>query len=153
MKALKHKGLQRGEHMLICAINIFNKNGKGLLDEILLEKDFNWREMVILMVLENVPGATAIFLKKFLQTDKANVTKLIQGLEEKNYLLKKENEKDKRSKRIFLTPAGKEILPWLHESMNRWESLVYLGLSKEELSLYQSLNERILSNLIGGEVK
>lgn len=135
--------------MLICNINILNKNGKQLLDEELKQYGFNWREMVVLLVLEQAPGSIAMFLGKFLQTDKANLTKLLHELESKNLIYKENSVTDKRSKALFLTKEGTKKLPNLKAAIQNWEQKVYKGLSPEELVEYERLNSIIMNNLIG----
>lgn len=139
--------------MLICHINILSKYGKGLLDEALSEKKFQWRDMVVLMVLEKVEGAKPSFLGKFLQSDKANVTKLINRLEKRGLVYKKASQEDGRCKKIFLTEKGQNSLPWLHHAMEKWERAIYSGIDEKTLRFYHLANEKIMSNLLGKEGK
>lgn len=135
--------------MLICSISIFNKKGKELLSEMLSEKNFSWQDMVILMVLDQSPGSSAKLLGSFCQTDKANVTKLIARLESEDYIFKKDHPSDKRIKELYLTEKGKDLMPWLYETMEAWEKSIFKDLTEEELKTYHQLNNRILSDLMG----
>ena len=60
--------------MFICDISVFNKYGKQRLDEMLSSLQIDWRGLVIMLVLEQVPGISQTRLSPFLQTDKANLT-------------------------------------------------------------------------------
>ena len=133
--------------MFICDISMLNRLGKASLDERLQGIDFSWREMVILMVLEKKPGATQNFIGRFLQTDKGNVTHIIQGLEAKGLLIKKVCEEDRRYKGLCLTSASWKLLPWLHEQLRLWQEQCYSGLSQEEIAIYQAINQKIVDNL------
>ena len=134
--------------MFICDISILNRLGKASLDERLQSIDFSWREMVVLMVLEKKPGAAQNFIEKFLQTDKSNVTHIIQGLETKELLIRKIREEDRRYKGLYLTSAFREFLPWLHEQLKLWQEQCYWGLSQEEIAVYRTMNQRIIDNLL-----
>ena len=133
--------------MFICDISMLNRLGKASLDEMLQIIDFSWREMVVLMVLEKKPGATQNFVGNFLQTDKSNVTHIIQGLETKTFLIRKTCEEDRRYKGLYLTSVSRKLLPWLHEQLRLWQEQCYQGLSQEEITIYQNLNQKIIDNL------
>ena len=114
---------------------------------VLISMDFSWREMVVLMVLEKKPGANQNFIGKFLQTDKSNVTHIIQDLETKALLIRKTCEEDRRYKGLYLTSASRELLPWLHEQLRLWQEQCYRGLSQEEIAIYQTISQKIVDNL------
>ena len=133
--------------MFICDISMLNRLGKASLDERLQSMDFSWREMVVLMVLEKKPGANQNFIGKFLQTDKSNVTHIIQDLETKALLIRKTCEEDRRYKGLYLTSASRELLPWLHEQLRLWQEQCYRGLSQEEIAIYQTISQKIVDNL------
>lgn len=133
--------------MFICDISMLNRLGKASLDERLQIIGFSWREMVVLMVLEKKPGAAQSFIEKFLQTDKSNVTHIIQGLETKELLIRKICEEDRRYKGLYLTSTSRKLLPWLHEQLRLWQEQCYQGLSQEEIAIYQTINQKIVDNL------
>uniref|UniRef100_UPI00289A622D hypothetical protein n=1 Tax=Proteiniclasticum sp. TaxID=2053595 RepID=UPI00289A622D len=70
--------------MFICTISVFHKYGKQILDEMLQPLQLDWRSMVVLLVVDQVPGISQRRLIPFLQTDKANVAKLLKEMEEKD---------------------------------------------------------------------
>lgn len=134
--------------MLICDISILNRMGKSMLDEHLKPMGFIWREMVVLMVLEQVPGASQNFIGSFLQTDKSNVTKLLKDMEKKNLIERRIKEEDRRVKGLYLTNSSKELLPPLHHVMIEWENICYTALNKEEIEMYRQLNQKVIGHLL-----
>ena len=42
--------------MFICTISVFHKYGKQILDEMLQPLHLDWRSMVVLLVVDQVPG-------------------------------------------------------------------------------------------------
>ena len=134
--------------MFICDISVLNRYGKQFLDESLQPIGVDWRELVTLMVIEQIPGIAQARLIPFLQTDKANVTKHLQNMENKGLISRKTNQNDRRNKSCHLTNKGLCLLPRLHEAMSNWEDNCLLGLTSDERILYDSLNQKIILNLI-----
>ena len=52
--------------MFICNISILNKYGKQVLDELLQDLAIDWRELVVMLVLEKMPGTSQSRLIPFL---------------------------------------------------------------------------------------
>jgi DNA-binding MarR family transcriptional regulator len=134
--------------MFICDISILNRYGKQLLDDTLLPVGLDWRELVTLLVIEQLPGIAQARLIPFLQTDKANVTKLLQQMEEKKLMTRETNPLDRRNKSCHLTKEGHMLLPRLHEAMSLWEDTSLQGLDANERALYGEFNKRIIRNLM-----
>jgi len=134
--------------MFICDISVFNKYGKQKLDEMLCPLKIDWRELVVILLIEQVPGITQARLIPFLQTDKANVTKLLQSMEKKGLIRREVDEGDQRNKICNLTNQGNMLIPHLHEVLDLWESACFQGINKDELLQFRRINEIITSNLV-----
>ncbi len=134
--------------MFICDISVFNRYGKQKLDEQLEVLNLKWHDLVLLLVVEQIPGIEQARLIPFLQTDKANVTKLIQRLEQNNYIYRETNKTDKRNKNVFLTKEGKKLVPKLYEIMNIWEDACFSEIEKSELELYKKISSKIITNIM-----
>lgn len=134
--------------MFICDISILNRMGKGLLNDRLSPIGFVWREMVVLMVLDQKPGATQHFVGQFLQTDKANVSNLLKSLEQRQYIKKVVLESDRRYRGLHLTDKGQALIPTLETILDEWEAYCYGGLSQAERELYEKLNGKIIKNIL-----
>lgn len=137
--------------MFICDISVLNRYGKLKLDEMLFSLKVDWRELVVMLVLEQVPGISQARLIPFLQTDKANVTKLLQIMEKKELVSREVDEQDQRNKLCYLTSQGKELVPDLNNILNSWEAASFEGISEEDLMQYQRISERIIQNLLKHE--
>lgn len=134
--------------MFICDISVFNRYGKQKLDEQLEVLNLKWHDLVLLLVVEQISGIEQARLIPFLQTDKANVTKLIQRLEQNNYIYRETNKTDKRNKNVFLTKEGKKLVPKLYEIMNIWEDACFSEIEKSELELYKKISSKIITNIM-----
>lgn len=133
--------------MFICDISSFNKYGKQLLDKMLRPLEVDWRELVVLLVIERVPGIAQTRLIPFLQTDKANVTKVLQGLEAKDLICRESDPQDHRNKLCHHTEAGTALVQSLHQTLCQWEAACFEGISPEDLLAYKRIGSIIRSNL------
>ncbi len=133
--------------MLICEISALNKYGKQLLDSMLAGLSVDWRELVVMLVIEKVPGISQTRLIPFLQTDKANVTKALQAMERKGLIGRETDPNDQRNKVCRLTVPGAALTPRLHEILSGWEAACFKGLSPEDLSAFHRISGVIIKNL------
>lgn len=134
--------------MFVCDISVFNKYGKQLLDEMLRPLGVDWRALVVMLVIDQVPGIAQTRLSPFLQTDKANISKLLQVMEGKGLIRRQADGEDQRNKVIHLTDQGERRLPQLQAVLDRWEAACFLGIDPEEIRQFQRISERITQNLV-----
>lgn len=134
--------------MFICDISIWDKYGKLLLDERLLPCGVDWREMVIILVIERIPGVPQTRLTPFLQTDKGNVTKIIQTLEAKDMIFRTQDPSDHRSKLCHHTEQGLALVPELHRVMEAWTAECFAGIEQDDLQVFQRVGEQLTENMI-----
>jgi DNA-binding MarR family transcriptional regulator len=139
--------------VLICDISILHKYGKQALDKQLLSLGFSWQEMVVLMVLEMESGADQALFSVLLQTDKGNVTRLLNAMEEKGLIARNMRNDDYRRKEIHLTASGAAKLPALHEAMGCWEAACFMGLNPEQIAGFQEASQFILGNMMANHQK
>ncbi|HSP46914.1 MAG TPA: MarR family transcriptional regulator [Clostridiaceae bacterium] len=135
--------------MFICDISVFNKYGKQKLDEMLRPLRMDWRELVVMLVIEQVPGISQTRLVPFLQTDKANVTKSLQAMEGKGLIRRESDQDDMRNKVCYLTTEGEALAPKLQEILDLWEAACFKGINKDDLLHYKRINDMITNNLVG----
>lgn len=134
--------------MFICDISVFNKYGKQRLDELLSPLHLDWRELVVMLVIEQVPAIPQTRLIPFLQTDKANVTKQLQAMEQKGLIWRESDGTDQRNKLCHLTDQGNKLVPQLNNVLHSWEAACFRGIDPEALSQYRKINEMISHNLM-----
>lgn len=135
--------------MFICTISVFHKYGKQILDEMLQPLHLDWRSMVVLLVVDQVPGISQGRLIPFLQTDKANVAKLLKEMEEKDLLERREGEGDLRIKNCHLTLKSSALMPELKKIMKDWEEQCFSGITETEKEVFLKVSRQIGYNLTG----
>jgi DNA-binding MarR family transcriptional regulator len=134
--------------MFICDISILNRYGKQRLDEMLKPLELDWHMLAALLVIDQLPGVSQTRLSPFLQTDKANITKLLQLMEKKGLIRREMDGSDQRNKVCYLTDEGQSKIPELQETLDKWEAACFKGVSEEDLLIYRKTSEIITGNLL-----
>lgn len=62
-----------------------------------------------LLHISESPGLSSSELSDRLLCDKSNVTRIVKGLENSGYIIRKPHETDGRTLRLYLTAQGKEV--------------------------------------------
>lgn len=134
--------------MFICDISVLNRFAKAKLDQMLEPHGFHWREMAVIIALDSKPGINQNNIGDFLQTDKANVTKLIHQMEADGYIERKTDTKDRRQNLVYNTIKAEKVLPTLQSTMQQWEEEIYAPLTKEEQETFKRLHGKLSATLM-----
>lgn len=92
---------------------------------------------------DNILSPTKIF-EKLMFTSGA-ITQVLKKLEEKKYIIRINNEYDKRSKLVQLTEKGSEVCKNALIDVFASEEKAFSKLSKDELEQYKNLTLKLLS--------
>lgn len=84
---------------------------------------------------------------------KSTVTNILQLMEKKGYLIRKEDEKDARLKQLLLTELGRQTHQDTLEVINRLHDEMEVGITIEERMVVLQVIEKLKNNLdrIGGK--
>lgn len=91
---------------------------------------------LLLMRLYAVEGASQDQLAEMLSFDKAMVTRTIALLEEKDFVRREKDGKDRRVRRVYLTEKGRAQQRYLQGFLEEWVTHISQGLHEEELQLF-----------------
>ena len=80
-----------------------------------------------------------------LRTDKTTVGKALVSLEKKSCVVRSQDEKDRRIKRLTLTEIGRKKVSLLADLHNNWLREIMHCLSEEERNNFENYCERLLS--------
>ncbi len=80
-----------------------------------------------------------------LKTDKTTIGKALASLENKNCVVRKQDNADKRIKRLSLTDTGQEKVAKLVDIHNNWLRDIMTCLSLEEQKQFENYCERLLA--------
>ena len=104
-------------------------------------------EATIISFLYNNPGKdTAADIVELRMLSKGNVSHAVESLMQKSLLQRRQDTEDRRKIHLSLTQAAQPITASLKELFQQFHEELFFGLSKEELELFDRVNEQIIVN-------
>lgn len=104
-------------------------------------------EATIISFLYNNPGKdTAADIVGLRMLSKGNVSQAVESLMQKSLLQRRQDTEDRRKIHLSLTQAAQPITASLKELFQQFHEELFFGLSKEELELFDRVNEQIIVN-------
>lgn len=100
-----------------------------------------------LMALYRKDGITQEDLAHLLHVDKATSARAVKNLEKEGYLTRKEDAKDKRKYRVFVTEKGRTIEPMMKSISSEWTARLLSGFTENEKELMTSFLEKMVENI------
>lgn len=114
------------------------------MDEVLKPYNLSYGLYPFLLELWEEEGINLEKLSRKIMVDKALSTRAIQKLIQLGYLEKVTDEQDLRAYRLFLTEAGKKIVPDVKEKIHQWNEGITMDLNKEEKDVLNTFLDKIL---------
>jgi len=111
------------------------------------ERELTHEQAFALGFLEQNPGSIQRDIAQMTRTSAASVSSLLQGLERRGLVERRTEEGNERSKRVFATPAGTELIAGFDEAMAATEDTILAPLDATERETLHSLLEKITSVL------
>lgn len=99
-------------------------------------------------LLFNYDGLTQEELSKELNIDKSNTARALKKLEDEGYLYRKEDPKDTRKKRIYVTNKSLEFEEEFHQIFKELNKILTKNFSEVEKEMARNLLYRMLDNII-----
>lgn len=126
---------------------------KGQVAEEVKSMDFelSLEQYVILYMINSSCDLIQQDLANHLQKDKSLIVRQIDGLIEKQYLVRHTNKEDKRKKNLILTPKGLEMMNQMNELVMVVSRKLLMGVSDCEYATFRSVLNKIQQN--GGSVE
>ncbi len=83
------------------------------------------------------------------QLSHPTVSGILSRLEQKGFIEMQPDEKDRRCKRIYVLPKGRELEETMHQTIHTTEDQMVQGFTEEEMEQFESLLKRAIQNLDG----
>ena len=112
-------------------------------DIALTNYDISSGQVSFLTILNKNEGITLAELANICSFDKGTVTKGIQKLEEKGYVIE-QNSTDKRAKLLYLTSKAKSIMSDLYMIKRNWWEFITKEVDDESLLKYQNVQNLLV---------
>ena len=129
---------------LLQKINTIYRSAQKYATRELSKNDISAIEAAILTKICN-SSAPQDEISKEIGVDKAYISRVLAKMEEKNLILKKNSQKDKRIREIEITKLGKEKLNIWQQILVKWCEETFGDISLKELNLLTEAIE-IISN-------
>ena len=129
---------------LLQKINTIYRSAQKYATRELSKNDISAIEAAILTKICN-SSAPQDEISKEIGVDKAYISRILAKMEEKNFILKKNSQKDKRIREIEITKLGKEKLNIRQQILVKWCEETFGDISLKELNLLTEAIE-IISN-------
>ncbi|KGF79363.1 MarR family transcriptional regulator [Massilia sp. JS1662] len=113
--------------------------------------DLAHMEIKVLGFFARRPGATQSDLAAHSGRDKAQLARLIRGLRDRGLLDATADETDKRSTRLALSKAGKDMFAALHRHDGALAEAALEGIAEADRATLLDLLERVRANLEAGQ--
>lgn len=98
-------------------------------------------------------GAIQKEIAIFCHIEPASLTAILNGMENKGYIERKNSENNRRSLHVYLTETGKKYADRLNLEFNRIESEALNGFSETEAQQLHNLLSRVYKNMVNFQKK
>jgi MarR family transcriptional repressor of mepA len=111
------------------------------------ERELSHQQGFTLGYLVANPGAMQRDIAKISRTSAASVSSLLQGLESRGLIERRTEDGDERSKRVYATSAGSELIAGFDTAMAAAEETILAPLDETERATLHALLTKITAEL------
>lgn len=108
--------------------------------------DITVDQCLVLIILNENEKISQIEIAKLIFKDNASITRIIELMVKKDYLIREANEIDKRKSKLVITEKGRETIVLLIPVFKLNRKTALDGLSLDEIELLDKLLHKIISN-------
>ena len=110
--------------------------------------DISLDQWTVLGPIWQLESASQKELGEMCLKDKTNITRIIDALEQKNLVVRIEDQIDHRIKRVVLTNAGKQLFFDVLPIMEKTREEVRKDISDQDINTFKIVLSKILENLV-----
>lgn len=114
----------------------FHKNGYGI----------TYDQWSVLNTLAKKQGITQIVVAEETNKEPASISRILKLLEKKELIEKLKDKKNKRAKRIYLTPKGDEVQKKATKTFNTIAKDGFNGVYEQEINLFVRILDKLKGN-------
>ncbi|MGX6603520.1 MarR family winged helix-turn-helix transcriptional regulator [Micromonosporaceae bacterium Da 78-11] len=111
------------------------------------ERQLSHEQSFVLGYLVQSPGAIQRDIAQMTRTSAASVSSLLQGLERRGLVERRTEPGDERSKRVYATPAGSELIAGFGAAMTAAEETILAPLDEAERATLHALLTKVTAEL------
>ena len=114
-------------------ISLLYRYGYIFISEQLDPYNIGKGQYLFLLALYEKDGMSQEELSSHLSIDKGTTARALNKLEKAGYVMKKQNESDLRSNRVFLTDKAVQLKPHIYAIIEKWSSILSSGMTEAEV--------------------
>lgn len=111
------------------------------------ERELSHQQSFVLGYLTKSPGAIQRDIAEMTRTTPASVSSLLQGLEQRGLIERRTEPGNERSKRVYATDAGTDLIAGFDDAMNEAEDTILAPLDRTERDALHALLSKITAVL------
>lgn len=123
------------------------RNAQSIINSKLIDLNIRSGQHDFLYVISKNEGISQKELSEFLYVGKSTTAKAVKNLVENDYVKRIQDENDKRIYRLYLTAAGKKVIPKIDAVFLELVSIFSKNLSKLEEEQTVNILKRILHTI------
>lgn len=120
---------------------------KKYLENRLRPYGLTFEQFQVLRNLDKKSGIAQNELCEIVEKSPANMTRILDRLEKKEYLQRRDNPEDRRSSLVFITAGGLQLMETVREEISDFEEKVTRGISDQQLLIVKEGLKKIQSNV------
>ncbi|MGM9660896.1 MAG: MarR family winged helix-turn-helix transcriptional regulator [Faecousia sp.] len=128
-------------------ITFLARKSQGYIGSALSKYNLTAAEQPFFMALQHNAGITQEGLTTLVGVDKAATARAVKSLEEKGFLIRIQDEQDRRQNLIYATDAAKQISEAVRNELLCFNDLLIQGISEEELEIIHAGLMKMANNL------
>jgi len=121
---------------------------RGIIFDLKLKPhDITMSQGFVLVQLWREDGLRQSELAERMQVATVTVSKLVDRLEARNFVLRQVDKDDRRSNRVYVTPKGRDLVKVLTRIVYEVDDMANVGISEEDLARTLKVLSRMRDNL------
>lgn len=131
-------------------ISILARKSQSHIGAALAKYDLSAAEQPFFMALQHDEGVTQEELTAMVSVDKAATARAVKSLEEKGFVTRVQDSRDRRQNRIYPTDKARQLADAVREELHCFNDRLTRGLDHESIEIIFSGLRKMEENLSGG---
>ena len=134
-------------YYLNCYVLLLNKAHQTFINPYLKEKNISYNQYELILHIYRDEGSIQGKVASSCGTDKCGASRSLKILEDKKLIIKKIDENNRRSYKLFLTKKGRKVVEDIIKKEIQWENYICEEMGIEKEKLFKILNKACISSL------
>ena len=112
-----------------------------------MEYDVTFEQLMVLFLLVEKDGQILRSLAEHADRERTTMTRMVDGLEKRNLVVRVPDQNDGRSKLVYLTRQGREMAERLKSQAGSFDETAFKGLTVKQIEEATTILSKITQNL------